>query len=353
MNTPALDAVERLLDDHLTELAGSAEGGLLAVDCPALAQHWATRVTVSSFSDDARGHKAVEGVRRVEPPGPLSARVAVIRAPKSNQGLDEYLAWAHASGAELVLVGARIKDLNRSMNQVLARRYGQVQASLGKHKARLLIARDPLPQSRVSHLTGWPRQGQVQLGTDPALVLWAHGNTFGGTRLDAGTALLLDHLTPAVTPRRILDWGSGNGVISATLQQRYPQAEVVSVDQSWAAARATALTRQGLTGPVSPTGGELIPNPAVHWAEGVAWLADQREPFDLIVSNPPFHQGVAKESGPTRALLELAPDRLTAGGELWLVHNSHLPWLDLLRASHPDTHRVAQDRQFSVLACRP
>lgn len=339
MDLPLADAVDRLLLDESGEL-GDPDGPVLLIDAPALIEPLAQHRAVSAFSDDARLASGSTQASWVQPGDPVMAQVALLRAPKSNGALDEYLAWAHACGVQTVAVGARIKDLNRSMNQVLARRYDRVWASRGRDKARVLFAADPLEPQRLSHLQPWPRRGEVELPDGSRLGLAGHGGTFGGSRLDQGTALLLGALAPALTPRRILDWGSGNGVLSAVLQQRYPDAEVVSVDVSWAGARASAATR-----------GLPVDDPRVVWADGVAWLRDQRDDFDLIVSNPPFHDGVAKESGPTRELLALAPDRLAPGGEFWLVHNTHLPWLGLLREQRPDARRVTQDRQFAVLTC--
>ena len=48
--------------------------------------------------------------------------------------------------------------------------------------------------------------------------------------------------------------------------------------------------------------------------------------LDAIVTNPPFHQGFAKESADTLAMFSGARRVLRPGGELWCVFNSHLPW---------------------------
>ncbi|MDR2787499.1 MAG: peptide chain release factor N(5)-glutamine methyltransferase [Candidatus Accumulibacter sp.] len=74
---------------------------------------------------------------------------------------------------------------------------------------------------------------------------------------------------------RILDLGTGSGIVAVTLARRFPQARVTAVDASAAAlevARANAA-RHGV---------------AVRFLEGdwYAPLADER--FDLIVSNPPY-----------------------------------------------------------------
>jgi len=68
-----------------------------------------------------------------------------------------------------------------------------------------------------------PRQAQVQWDATQYL-------RFGGERLRPALDLML-HL-PAQTPSRILDLGCGAGNLTALLQQRWPEAEVLGVDGS-------------------------------------------------------------------------------------------------------------------------
>ena len=77
---------------------------------------------------------------------------------------------------------------------------------------------------------------------------------------------------------RILDIGTGSGVLAVTLAAELPQARVTAVDRSWEAlqvARENAR-RHGV-------------EPQITWVLGdlVAFLAPQVD-FDVIVSNPPY-----------------------------------------------------------------
>ena len=75
-------------------------------------------------------------------------------------------------------------------------------------------------------------------------------------------------------------------------------------------------------------------------------VADRR--FDLIVSNPPFYRGPAKDSSDTFAWIAGSAPALRPGGELWLVFNSHLPYLPALRRHVGTTSIEAHDRNFIV-----
>ena len=72
------------------------------------------------------------------------------------------------------------------------------------------------------------------------------------------------------------------------------------------------------------------------------------ESFDLIVTNPPFHIGAAKDSRPTLAMIRAAASVLRPGGEMWMVFNSHLPYLPELRRHIGVTTVEAQDRHYIV-----
>lgn len=332
-----LTAVDELVLDEAALTAGQP---VLVVDAPAVAQELVSRGhPVTLFCDDIRDDALVaEDVPRAQPGDPVEAEVVVMRLPKSLDALDEYASWARTSQARRIVAGGRQKDLEHSMNDVLGRHFEGVHASRGRRKARVLHAEEP--RERPAVVLTWPRvRVQPELGLEVA----AHGATFGGTRLDAGTRLLLDALLPRLADRadveglRVLDWGSGNGLIAAAVARALPAAEVVAVDASWAAADATRATAEVNQLPLQ-----------VVWGDGNDWLRDDDQGFDLVVSNPPYHRGVAHDSGPARELLALAPQRLRDDGEFWLVHNSHLPWLEVSRQAGFPLEVVDQNRHYTV-----
>src|SRR5690606_29313048 len=83
-----------------------------------------------------------------------------------------------------------------------------------------------------------------------------------------------------------------------------------------------------------------------HWHDVARGVAGS---YDLILSNPPFHQSRAAEPALGQAFIAAAARALRPGGKLLLVANTHLPYEAVLREqfSAVQTLKVAQG--FKVL----
>lgn len=132
--------------------------------------------------------------------------------------------------------------------------------------------------------------------------------------------VLLGAVAKQVAPRRILDMGTGTGVIALMLAQRFPQATVdaVEIDVSAAARAAENFSNSIFTGRLQVFCADFLRfQPAVK--------------YDLIVSNPPFftndlknpekRKELARHAGADffELLLRRAADMLSTEGLLWLI----------------------------------
>lgn len=84
----------------------------------------------------------------------------------------------------------------------------------------------------------------------------------------------------------------------------------------------------------------------VLWRDGLADFAD--DSLDIIVTNPPFHIGTMKESGPALEMFSDAARVLRKGGEFWCVYNSHLPWRARLNEVLGATKVIDQNPKYTL-----
>lgn len=266
----------------------------------------------------------------------------IVQLPKVVAGVQEIAETAarYASPEAVLFGGARLKFLVPAMTEALSKGFSQVNAGLARQKSRVLSASGPIPQV----VSRFPESAtrQVTVGEqEVSLEVRAFGETFGGTQIDAGSALLLAHLPEFSAGAAVHDLGSGNGSIAAALALRYPEATVSASDVSRSAVRSTLATLEAnaLAGRVSA---QVSPG-----LEGVAPRS-----LNAVVLNPPFHQGGRVDDQLAAGLFADAARALTPGGVLYAVWNSHLQYRGQLERLVGPTTQLARNSKFTVTASR-
>lgn len=156
---------------------------------------------------------------------------------------------------------------------------------------------------------------------------------FSRDGLDSGTKLLIDHLNINPT-NRILDWGCGWGALGLVAAHLAPKGDIILVDAS---VRAVACARQNLV-----LNG--VNNARARVDDACSYSAD--EVFDLILSNPPFHEGNAA----THPLIDGAFRQLQKGGRLMLVVMRPGPYLKHMSKVFGTSEIVVQQGSYSVIS---
>lgn len=271
------------------------------------------------------------------------ARLVLVSLPKSLAELDEIASLAaHSARSDTWLCGAaREKDMTPTMNEVLARHFSTVEASRGRRKARALIARHPRTDAEHG---AHPRRAVIsELGFD----VLAHGGAFAGAKLDIGTRALLATLAAGLERADItsdaavtaLDLGSGTGVLATALARRLPNARVLASDRSWAAVASTTATARDAGVTVTVT----------H-EDAAASIPDAS--IDLVLLNPPFHDGHAVVDDMADHLFRAAARVLRPGGALITVYNSHLRHRAALERLVGPTAQLDRTPKFTVTFTR-
>jgi len=76
------------------------------------------------------------------------------------------------------------------------------------------------------------------------------------------------------------------------------------------------------------------------------------ERFDLIITNPPFHNEHQTDISIGTDLFAEAADRLTPDGHLVVVANRHLNYATHLRRYFDEVLEVSTNEKFVVYRCR-
>ncbi len=205
--------------------------------------------------------------------------------------------------------------------------------SLSKHHCRVFWAGPEAQLCDAQLLAQWQQADAPRPILDGRFQ--SRPGVFAWDRIDAASALLAAHL-PADLAGDAADLGAGYGYLSSELLARCPGIRSLEVYE--ADARALELARQNLAGARLPC--------RFHWQDVAAGVAER---FDVIVSNPPFHQGRADEPDLGRAFIRAAAAALRPRGCLWMVANRHLPYEQELAAGFASVRPVAMQDGFKII----
>jgi 16S rRNA (guanine1207-N2)-methyltransferase len=159
---------------------------------------------------------------------------------------------------------------------------------------------------------------------------------FAGSKLDEGTRLLLDVLEVQATDIA-LDLGCGAGFIGLHIAHLASKGHVTMVDASLAAVAASqrAVKLRNLN------------NIRVLPSDGAQAVIAER--FDLVVTNPPFHQGGIQTTSIAERFIRDAASILKPNGRFYLVANRFLKYETALTSCFKQVQEVGGDSRYKVL----
>jgi len=175
--------------------------------------------------------------------------------------------------------------------------------------------------------------GSTKLETHPGIFSWES--------IDEGTALLLEHLK--VEPgARVWDVGCGYGaiglsaVLSGAAYAVMSDINLIAVDYAQRNTTANRLDQK-----VSVfAANTLTPAPPPP---------ELTLRYDLIISNPAFHQGRTVDKSMADQLITRAPDFLEPDGRLLIVANRFLNYDKFMREHFKHVSRIAETSKYHVI----
>jgi 16S rRNA (guanine1207-N2)-methyltransferase len=173
---------------------------------------------------------------------------------------------------------------------------------------------------------------------EPADGFVAGPGMFSHDRVDAGSLLLAGTFAGKLKGAAA-DFGAGWGYLSVRLAQAAP--ELTSIDLFEAGYPACEAARCNMSA--------LAPSVEAR----VFWHDLLREPverrYDVVVMNPPFHQGRAAEPSIGEAMIRVSAVALKPGGRLLMVANVGLPYEPILLEAFARSGETCRERGFKVL----
>jgi 16S rRNA (guanine1207-N2)-methyltransferase len=225
---------------------------------------------------------------------------------------------------------AGVKGAIKFASQLLGR-IGVVRRRQGYHVA--LAVKEQSQALKVSR-----RRTDDFLNRDIALdgvptTLVSRQGVFAWDRVDAGTATLIH--TMAIHPgETVLDIGCGTGLLALAAARQGGRVVAVDVDL-----RAVESARRTL---------------AVNGVDGEVTISDCAQAvlerrFDVVLCNPPFHQGLGVEYDVALQMVRDAANVLQPGGRFYLVSNAFIRYEREMAGRFARVEEVFNDRRYRVL----
>jgi 16S rRNA (guanine1207-N2)-methyltransferase len=265
-------------------------------------------------------------VARLE--GRFPAGLVLLTKHKAENRANMARAWdLLEEGGILVCCGAN--SLGAASHEREAERVFGLAGSLSKHQARTFW----MIRSGAVAPAEWLDAAKPRNVEGCSLV--ARAGCFSSEHVDKGSRLLLDCLPDGLAGRGA-DLGAGWGYLSSEILRRFP--EVTGIDLFEAEDLALEDARTNLAGDSRA---------AFHWLDVGAGLP-KCEPYDWIVSNPPFHEGRRADPAIGQGFITAAWKAIRRRGKLILVANRSLPYEAELRRRFREVTLLREADGFKV-----
>jgi 16S rRNA (guanine1207-N2)-methyltransferase len=328
----------------------AARGHVTLVDCNVAALACAERTLAANDLANAEVRLGDGVMERA----PESFDLVLSHLPRERAVQEELIrgaVWVLRPGGRLYLVAstrAGIKGAIACAREVFGR-CAVVRQKKGYHVA-LATKITPTPSTLLRTGPALPLSGgggyitrTVSLdGVETVLV--SKPGVFAWERLDAGAAALVGAMEIDVGDR-VLDLGCGTGLAGLAAARRMLPSpcgggaggEVVLVD---ADVRAVESARRTLAA-------NGVANAEVLTSDCASAVIDRR--FDVVITNPPFHQGVGVDYEVAHQFVRDAARVLRRGGRLFLVANRFLRYADLICETFGEVATACADSRYHVL----
>ncbi len=262
--------------------------------------------------------------------------LVVIKLPKSLAMLEDQLHRLQPllKNDSYFLGAAMAKHIHNSTLKLFETIIGQTTTSLARKKARLIFCQPPPLNPKRKN--PYPKSYALN---KPAITLTNHAGVFSQGSLDIGSRFFLEHLPAADTAKTIIDLGCGDGVIGIVAAHKNPNARLHFLDESYMATDCAKINFQ-----------RAFPTRQAHFTTTHGLQGLKPCSAELILNNPPFHQGHAIGDQIAWHMFKESLHVLKEGGQLWVIGNHHLNYHIKLKRLFGNCKTVASNKKFSIFS---
>ncbi len=232
-----------------------------------------------------------------------------------------------------IILSGMSKHIHTSTITLFEKYFHTVSTSLAKKKARLLFASGPKEDKILP-----PSIRPNQMMTYRGLEISSHPGVFSSGKIDEGTKLLLETMIVPEKMDTVIDLGCGNGIIGINLAKNQDIQKVIFSDDSFLAIKSAKENwERNIQSSVKAD--FLIQ----HSLQDIP-----NESADMVMSNPPYHQGFTNTLQIAFSFFTDAHRVLKKGGELWIVANNHLGYIQVLDNLFSNVRRITQNSAYTI-----
>lgn len=257
--------------------------------------------------------------------------VGLVKIPKSTElfglYLDQLCSVLREDG--IVICGFMTKYFNKKILDVANQFFEEVDQSLAWKKSRLLILKKK--KSGVS----FQKDHSISFEHDKtgSIQVQQYAGVFSSNNIDYATQFLIDHLKVEDIDQKVLDIGSGNGILSIVAKALNKDIEVHLVDDSYLALESSRLN---------------LEDERAHFHYNDTLDDIETGSIDLAISNPPFHFEFETNIEVPVNLFKQIHRCLRDGGKFKSVASKHLNFKTHLEPLFTSTRIVAESTKFVI-----
>lgn len=336
-NLFAWSSADELLLNHVRELSGIEKKKILIINDQfgAIAANLSDlniEVYVDSFisakSININSQNKIEALRSLS--DCKSADLVLCYLPKNNNYFEDILCRLTQildKGTPFVFTGM-VKHISKGHFKLIEKYIGELSTSLAVKKARLIFSSFNGQKSESL----CPKEIKIE-GFDNSFTHFS--NIFSIDKLDIGTRFFLENMPRGIIGN-ILDLGCGNGILGIKAKLLNPNSVIYFSDESYMAIMSAKENYQKYS---------FSDEAHYFWTHSMEGVEDE---MDLILCNPPFHQGTTIGTHIAIDMFKSSFKSLKKGGVLRVVANSHLGYHVQLKNIFKNYKLINSNKKFVI-----